>query len=165
MTKILSIRGKKVIIDHDLAELYDVPTKRLNEQVKRNMKRFPEHFMFLLTKSEKDHVVANCDHLKKLKFSSYLPRVFTEYGILQAANVLNTDKAILISNRIVEIFIKMHNILSMHKEIIQKVEKLERRDIEQDRKIGVIFEFLKQLKKSQESEIDFKNRRRIGFNK
>ena len=64
-----------------------------------------------------------------------------------------------------KVFIKMHNILSMHKEIIQKVEKLERRDIEQDRKIGVIFEFLKQLKKSQESEIDFKNRRRIGFNK
>ncbi len=67
LTKILLIRGKRVMIDYDLAELYEVPTKRLNEQVKRNIRRFPEHFMFELTKEEKEELVANCDHLKKIK--------------------------------------------------------------------------------------------------
>jgi len=94
MTKILNIRGKRVMIDRDLAELYDMPTKRLNEQIKRNIKRFPVHFMFQLTKKGKDEVVANCDHLNTLKFASYMPRVITEYGILQAANILNANRAI-----------------------------------------------------------------------
>jgi len=80
MTKILFIRGQKVMIDRDLAELYGVPTKRLNEQVKRNIKRFPNNFMFQLTELEKEEVVANCDHLRKLKFSTALPYVFTEHG-------------------------------------------------------------------------------------
>jgi hypothetical protein len=80
MTKILLIRGKKVMIDRDLAELYGVSTKRLNEQVKRNIKRFPADFMYQLTEEEKEEVVANCDHLKTLKYSPQLPYVFTEYG-------------------------------------------------------------------------------------
>ena len=75
MSKILLIRDQKVMIDSDLAVLYGVPTKRLNEQVKRNIKRFPSNFMFQLTEFEKEQVVANCDHLKKLKFSSTLPYV------------------------------------------------------------------------------------------
>ncbi len=79
INKILLIRGERVMIDNDLAELYGVPTKRLNEQVKRNIKRFPKHFMFELTKEEKEEVVANCDHLKKLKHSSFFPNVFTQY--------------------------------------------------------------------------------------
>jgi len=73
MNKIFLIRGVRVMIDSDLAQLYAVPTKRLNEQIKRNIKRFPTHFMFELTKQEKDEVVAKCDHLKKLKHSSFLP--------------------------------------------------------------------------------------------
>ncbi len=77
MNKILLIRGKKVMLDSDLAELYGVTTKRLNEQVKRNRKRFPEDFMFRLTIAEKDYVVANCDHLTKLKYASSLPYAFT----------------------------------------------------------------------------------------
>jgi len=77
-SKILFIRGEKVILDSDLAALYGVPTKRLNEQVKRNHERFPADFMFQLTKTEKDKVVANCDHLQKLKFSPVLPNAFTE---------------------------------------------------------------------------------------
>ncbi|MBE9489191.1 MAG: ORF6N domain-containing protein, partial [Bacteroidetes bacterium] len=89
MSKILVIRNQKVIIDKDLAELYEVKTKRLNEQVKRNVKRFPSNFMFQLTKEEKEYVVANCDHLKNLKFSPFLPYVFTEHGTMMLANVLN----------------------------------------------------------------------------
>ncbi|MDA8090652.1 MAG: ORF6N domain-containing protein [Nitrospiraceae bacterium] len=85
--KILFIRGEKVMLDMDLAVLYGVTTKRLNEQVKRNRARFPEDFMFQLTESEKAEVVANCDHLKKLKFSPNLPYAFTEHGAIMAATI------------------------------------------------------------------------------
>lgn len=78
---ILFLRAQKVMLDADLAELYGVSTKRLNEQVRRNMDRFPADFMFRLTPEEKKVVVANCDHLKQLKFSSTLPNAFTEYGV------------------------------------------------------------------------------------
>jgi hypothetical protein len=88
--RILTIRGDRVILDNDLAELYGVSTKRLNEQVKRNASRFPSDFAFLLTPQEKAEVVANCDHLAHLKFSPVLPRAFTEHGAIMAANVLNS---------------------------------------------------------------------------
>ncbi|MBT3303641.1 MAG: ORF6N domain-containing protein [Bacteroidetes bacterium] len=164
MTKILKIRDKKVIIDRDLAELYDVSTKRLNEQVKRNIKRFPAHFMFELTKTEKDEVVAICDHLESLKYSSFSPRVFTEYGILQAANVLNSDRAILMGNRIIEIFVKMHNMLSSHQEILEKIEELEKKDLEQDDKIMLIFEYIKQFEETKRQQSEQVDRKQIGFN-
>lgn len=86
--RILLVRGERVLVDADLAQLYGVSTKRLNERVKRNERRFPPDFAFRLTKTEKDEVVANCDHLANLKFSPVLPRVFTEHGAVMAANVL-----------------------------------------------------------------------------
>lgn len=89
-SRILLIRGQKVMLDSDLAKLYGVSTKRLNEQVKRNQKRFPADFMFKLTAKEKAEVVANCDHLSRLRFSPVLPNAFTEHGALMAASVLNT---------------------------------------------------------------------------
>ncbi|MDD2387626.1 MAG: ORF6N domain-containing protein [Bacteroidales bacterium] len=163
MNKILLIRGERVMIDTDLAELYAVPTKRLNEQVKRNIKRFPKHFMFELTKEEKDELVAKCDHLKKLKHSSFLPNVFTQYGVLQAANVLNSDRAILMSNRIIEVFVRMHEMFSTHKEILQKIEQLIEKDTEQDKKIMLIFEYLKQFEEAKQQQLEQANRKRIGF--
>ncbi|MCX6327287.1 MAG: ORF6N domain-containing protein [Bacteroidia bacterium] len=96
MNKILIIRNMRVMIDSDLAELYGVSTKRLNEAVKRNFKRFPVDFMFQLIQSEKEDLVANCDHLKKLKFSPYLPFAFTEHGAVMLASVLNSDRAIAV---------------------------------------------------------------------
>ena len=87
--RILLIKGEKVIIDADLAEFYGVPTKRLNEQVKRNKDRFPDDFMFQLYSDEKAEVVANCDHLENLKYSRVLPYAFTEHGAIMAAGVLN----------------------------------------------------------------------------
>ena len=90
---ILLIRGQKVIIDADLAGLYGVTTKRLNQQVRRNSGRFPEDFMFRLTQKEKDEVVANCNHLSRLRFSPALPHAFTEHGAIMAASVLNTPRA------------------------------------------------------------------------
>ena len=97
MSKIILIRGQRVMISNDLAELYGVTTKRLNEQVKRNIDRFPKNFMFQLTVNEKEQVVANCDHLEKIKFSPYLPYVFTEHGIVMLANILNSERAIQVS--------------------------------------------------------------------
>jgi hypothetical protein len=165
INKILLIRGERVMIDSDLAELYGVPTKRLNEQIKRNIKRFPKHFMFELTKEEKDEVVAKCDHLKKLKHSSFLPNVFTHYGVLQVANVLNSDRAILTGNRIIEVFVRMHEMLSAHKEILQKLEELERKGIEHDNSIMLIFEYIKQFEAVKQEELEYKNRKPIGFKK
>jgi len=159
LTKILNIRGQRVIIDKDLAELYDVSTKRINEQVKRNLKRFPNHFMFELTKEERDEVVANCDHLKIIKFSSYMPRVFTEYGILQAANVLKSDRAILMGNRIIEVFVKMHTLLASQKKIFQKIEELVSKGAERDKKILLIFKYIKQLEEVRKQGSDQKNRK------
>jgi len=92
--RILLIRRQKVMLDSDLAQLYGVSTKRLNEQVKRNRKRFPSDFMFQLSEQEKSEVVANCDHLKNLKFSPVLPSAFTEHGAIMLASVLNSSTAV-----------------------------------------------------------------------
>jgi hypothetical protein len=115
ISKILLIRGEKVMVDSDLAGLYGVPTKRLNEQVKRNIRRFPEHFMFRLTKEEKENLVANCDHLKKLKYSPYLPYVFTEHGTVMLANVLNSERAIQASVRLEECKFAVHKQIKKQK--------------------------------------------------
>ena len=92
--RILFIRGQRVMIDADLADLYGVATKRLNEQVKRNMNRYPSDFTYRLTSEEKTEVVANCDHLTGLKYSKTLPYAFTEHGAIMAANVLNSTRAV-----------------------------------------------------------------------
>jgi len=89
-SRTLLIRGRRVMVDADLAELYGVSTKRLNEQVKRSAERFPEDFSFKLTREEKSEVVAICDHLSRLRFSHALPRVFTEHGAIMAGNVPNS---------------------------------------------------------------------------
>ncbi len=123
--KIMLIRGQKVIIDSDLAELYGVKTKRLNEQVKRNNKRFPKDFIFQLTKSEKEEAVAECDRLSKLKFSPTLLFVFTEHGAIMAASVLNSKRAIEISVYVVRVFIKLREILMSQKELALKLSEVE----------------------------------------
>ena len=99
------IRGEKVIIDADLAEFYGIPTRRLNEQVKRNKERFPDDFMFQLNADEKSEVIAKCDHLEKLKFSKALPFAFTEHGAIMAASVLNSPQAAEVSIFIVRAFV------------------------------------------------------------
>jgi uncharacterized protein (UPF0147 family) len=158
MSKLLMIRGQKVMISNDLAELYGVTTKRLNEQVKRNMRRFPDHFMFQLTEEEKEQVVANCDHLENLKYSPFLPYVFTEHGTVMLANILNSDRAIAASIRIVEIFIQLRENILMHKDLLLKMEEMEKRVGGQDVKIEQIFQYLKQFIKDQQ-----KPRKEIGF--
>ena len=106
-TRIFLIRGKKVMINTDLAKLYKVQTKVLNQSVKRNIKRFPEDFMFQLTKEEKEEVVTNCDHLSKLRFSPVLPYVFTEQGVAMLSSVLNSERAIMVNIQIMRTFTKL----------------------------------------------------------
>ena len=142
---ILSVRGQKVILDADLARLYGVTTKRLNEQVRRNRNRFPDDFMFRLTSEEKNEVVANCDHLSNLKFSPALPLAFTEHGAIMAASVLNTQQAIEASIFVVRIFVRLREILATHKRLARKLKELEARLGEHDEQIQVIFEAIHQL--------------------
>jgi hypothetical protein len=122
---ILLIRGQKVMIDCDLAELYGVPTKRLNEQVKRNRERFPLDFMFQLTTDEKVEVVANCDHLNKLKFSKALPFVFTEHGAMMAGFMLNSAHAVEMSVYVVRAFVRLREVLASNRELALRLDDLE----------------------------------------
>ena len=158
LNRILLIRGKKVMIDRDLAELYGVTTKRLNEQVKRNTNRFPEDFMFQLTLEEKNEVVANCDHLKQLKFSHTLPLAFTEHGAVMLACVLNSKRAIEANIRIIRIFTAMREITLHNNELLLKLVKLEQKVDTHDESINLLFEAIKKM-----IETPPKKRNRIGF--
>ena len=140
--RISLIRGCRIMIDSDLAVLYCVPTKRLNEQVKRNRERFPEDFMFQLTREEKAQVVANCDHLRKLRFSPVLPYAFTEYGALMAANILNSHSAIHASIAVVRAFARLREMLSAHKELALRLDTLEKR---YDAQFKVVFDAIREL--------------------
>lgn len=123
--KIFTIRNQRVMIDRDLAELYGVPTKRLNEAVKRNYKRFPSDFMFQLTNEEQNELVANCDHLKNLKYSSSNAYAFTEHGVTMLASVLNSDKAIEINIQVVRAFIALRQFAIENKELAKRIHSLE----------------------------------------
>ncbi len=124
---ILVLRTQRVILDADLAELYGVTTKRLNEQVKRNRSRFPTDFMFQLTVEEKAEVVANCDHLSRIKFSPVLPHAFTEHGAIMVASVLSAERAVEVSIYVVRAFIRLRQMLSSHDDLARKVNELESR--------------------------------------
>jgi hypothetical protein len=123
--RILTIRGEKVILDADLAEVYGVSTKALNQAVKRNADRFPPDFVFVLTDAEKLEVVTICDHLARLKFSPVAPRAFTEHGALMAANVLNSPQAIQMSVFVIRAFLKMRSALGDTRALAQKLAALE----------------------------------------
>lgn len=126
-SRILVIRGQRVMIDADLAELYGVPTKRLNEQVKRNADRFPADFMFQLSAEEKAEVVANCDHLAKLKFAKSRPFAFTEHGAIQASNVLATPQAVEMGVYVVRAFVRLREVLASSRELAAKLDALEQK--------------------------------------
>lgn len=163
MNKVVIIRNQRVMIDADMAELYDVTTKRLNEAVKRNSTRFPIDFMFQLTISEKDDLVANCDHLRKLKFSPYKPFAFTEHGAVMLASVLNSERAIIVNIQIVRIFNKMREMMLLHKDLLLEMQKINSKLSDHDDKIVLIFEYLKQFEESRIKELEQQDRPEIGF--
>jgi len=156
-SKILLLRRQKVMLDRDLAKLYKVPTGRLNEQVKRNIKRFPEDFMFQLNKEE-------CKNLKsQFATSSWggirkLPHVFTEQGVAMLSSVLNSERAIQVNIAIMRVFVRLKKIISTHKELAYKLNELEHKIEKHDGEIHAIFEVIRQLMTPLN-----KPKRRIGF--
>lgn len=157
--KILLIRGQKVIIGNDLADLYGVTSKRLHEQVRRNKERFPEDFMFQLTKDELDEVAAKCGHLSNLRFSSVLPYAFTEHGTMMVANVLNSGQAIEVSVFVIRAFIKLRKTAVMNKQLALKLAELEQKIGAHDQAIISIIDAIKELMVPPEP----KKKRPIGF--
>ena len=160
--RILLIRGQKVILDADLATLYGVPTRVLNQAVRRNLKRFPQDFMFKLSQPEKDQVITICDHLKNLKYAKALPNAFTEHGAIMAASVLNTEKAIQISVFVVRVFVKLREMLSTHKELAHKLAALERKLQNHDESIKSLVVAIRQLMRPPEPEPPKKTNRVPG---
>ncbi len=123
--RIFTIRGHRVMIDRDLAELYGVETKQLNQAVKRNIERFPDDFMFQLNDNEQKELVTNCDHLKTLKFSSKNSYVFTEHGVTMLSGVLHSKRAIEINIQVVRAFIALRQFAIEQKEVTKRLTDLE----------------------------------------
>jgi hypothetical protein len=156
--RIRTVRGQRVILDRDLAELYGVKTMVFNQAVKRKRKRFPGHFAFRLTEKERREVITNCDNPGQLKYSPVPPVVFTEHGALMAATVLNSPRAIQVSVRVIEAFVQMRQMLASQVELARKLAELERAVGENKGDIRRIFEVLKQLLSAPP-----KPEREIGF--
>jgi hypothetical protein len=158
LSKILLIRGQNVMLDRDLAALYGVKPIRLREQVKRNIERFPENFMFQLTEEEAEMMVSQNAIPSKQHLGGTLPYVFSEHGVLQLANVLRSDRAVHMSITIIEVFVKMREMLLTNKELLLQMEEIRKKVAGQDEKIELIFNYLKQFVKEQEAP-----RKSIGF--
>lgn len=161
-SKILLIRNEKVLLDKDLADLYDVETRVLNQAVKRNIARFPYDFMFQLTAEEYRSIRSQFVTLKRGKHSKYLPFAFTEQGVAMLSSVLNSQRAIQVNIAIMRAFVQMRKFLHGSDELAQKLKVLERKTIkkfaDQQKQINIVFETIKQLIIEEE-----KPARRIGY--
>ena len=164
LSKIYIIRKKNVMLDRDLAELYGVETKNLKRQVRRNELRFPEDFMFELNEEEfenwrRQFGTSNEDRMGL----RYRPFAFTEEGVAQLSTVLNSYRAIKVNIQIIRMFTKMRSFVLSNKEILRKLDDIERQYYDHDKKIEAIFSYLKKLKSADQALSDFKNRDRIGY--
>ena len=164
LSKIHIIRDVKVMVDEDLAELYEVETRRLNEQVKRNIDRFPKDFMFQLTKEEFE-ILKSQNATSSWGGRRKLPNVFTEHGVLMLSSVLNSKKSIQVNIQIMRVFTKMRELLLNHKDLILKVQKIESSLEGQGHEIQVLFEYIKRLMEEKESKQSQATRKKIGFKK
>ncbi len=153
---ILLIRGHKVMLDADLARVYGVKAKRLREQLRRNLDRFPEDFMFQLTKEETEEVSAFCGHLSYLKFSPTQPYAFTEHGAIMLATILNSPTAVHASVQVVRAFVRLRDILATHKDLARKLQELEKR---YDHQFKVVFDAIRKLM----APPPLLSKRKIGF--
>jgi len=166
INKIYLVRGKRVMLDRDLADMYGVPTRRLNEQVRRNLKRFPRDFMFQLTRYELENWMSQIATSNKEKMGMRkLPLAFTEQGVAMLSSVLNSDTAIAVNIKIIRVFTRMREFLLSNKDILLKLEQLEKELVKQggrlqkhDREMQAVFSALKQLIQPRKVRM-----RRIGF--
>ena len=137
--RIMIIRDKQVIVEHDLAEIYGVSVKRFKEQVRRNLERFPERFRFQLTEIEMDKLAANCGRFQNLKHSAINPYVFTEQGIGMLSAVLRSETAIAVSIDIMDAFVEMRRFIATFGGIMQRMDRLEYKQVETDKKFEHVF--------------------------
>jgi hypothetical protein len=159
VNKIYEIRNQKVMLDSDLAELYGVETKRLNEQVRRNLERFPEDFMFQLTDNEWNSLRSQIATSKNRRGGrTYLPNVFTEHGVLMLSSVLNSSQAIQVNIQVVRIFARLRQIFASQNELKIEIEDIKQKLNSQDKNIELVFSYLDEL-----SEKKSQPRKRIGF--
>jgi hypothetical protein len=162
MNKIYLIRGQKVMIDSDLSELYGVETRRLNEQVKRNLQRFPEDFMFQLTEAEFKNLMSQ-NATSSWGGRRNLPFAFTEHGVLMLSSVLNSERAIKVNIQVMRIYVRIRELMMLDKNIVQRLESIERKLNGQDNKITVVFEYLKKFEQVRQLESKQRDRPRIGY--
>lgn len=158
LRKIFQIRGEKIMLDKDLAELYGVETRILNQAVKRNLDRFPEKFMFQLSEKEVEEMVSQNVIPSKKLLGGALPRAFTEHGVLMLSNVLKSKSAIQMSIRIIEMFVMLRETLLLHKDISILADQVEKKFNKQDQKIELLFSYLRKF-----IEEDAEPREPIGF--
>lgn len=153
--RILLVRGHIVMLDADLAELYGVRTKALNQAVKRNPDRFPPDFTFRFTRDEKEEVVTKCDHLRRLKFSSTLTSAFTEQGVAMLSSVLRSKQAVEVNIAIMRAFVKLREMLASNEELARRLDPMEQK---YDVRFKIVFDAIRELMKPP-----VKPRRAIGF--
>ena len=139
---IYTFRGRQVMIDRDLAYLYNVETKALNQAVKRNISRFPESFRFQISDDEKDELVTNCDRFKTLKHSSLNPYAYTEQGIAMLSAVLRSDVAVEVSVKIMNSFVEMRKFLLSNREMFARLDRVELKQLETDKKLEEVFDYI-----------------------
>ncbi len=162
INKIYLVRGRKVMLDKDLADLYQVETKQLKRQVRRNIERFPNDFMFNISIEEFENLRSQIGTSKRGGVR-YMPMVFTEQGVAMLSSILKSKTAIQVNINIIRVFNKMRKMLETHHEILKKLDELERKGIEHDEKIMLIFEYIKQFEESKQKELEYKNRKRVGY--
>ena len=164
LSKIYLIRGVKVMLDRDLAELYGVETRTLKQAVRRNIERFPDDFMFEMTKEEFENwrsqsVMSNSDK----QGLRHPPFCFTNIGIPQLSTVLKSKTAIMINLQIMRVFNKIYEMMLAHKELFIKLDEIERKLTTHDDSIMMLFEYIKQFEEIKQQELEQKNRKKIGF--
>lgn len=163
MKKIYLIRGHKVMLDSDLSRLYEIATKRLKEQVRRNNERFPDDFMFELTTEEYQKIKAQLGQATRGEHSKYKPFAFTEHGVLMLSSVLNSEKAIKVNIQIMRIYVRIREMMMLNKDILQRLESIERKLNRHDNQIVAVFEYFKQFEQTKQKELEQKNRPKIGY--
>ena len=157
LSKIYLLRENKVMLDKDLAVLYGVESRRLREQVKRNIGRFPKHFMVQLTAKEVRFMVSQNAIPSVQSLGGSMPYAFTEHGVLMLANVLKNDRAIRVSVKIIEIFVKMREVITSHKELLSKIEEIDKKVSNQDQKVELLFKYVKNFMQNEDE------RPKIGY--
>lgn len=162
INKIYSVRGQKVMLDRDLAELYQVETKQLKRQVRRNIERFPEDFMFEITKEEFDNLRSQIG-TSNWGGTRYVPMVFTEQGVSMLSSVLNSDVAIKVNIQIIRTFTKMREMLLTNKDFLMELENIKQKLGSNSNDIELIFNYLKQFEQAKQQELEYQSREKNRF--